>query len=58
MHNVAGTPAMSVPLGRSDSGLPIGSQFAARAGNEQTLFGLAFELERAAPWAQRRPVAV
>lgn len=58
MHNVAGTPAMSVPLGRSASGLPIGSQFAARAGNEQTLFGLAFELERAAPWAQRRPVAI
>jgi len=57
VHNVAGTPAMSVPLGRGPSGLPIGSQFAARLGGEQLLFSLAFELERAAPWAQRRPVA-
>ena len=57
VHNVAGTPAMSVPLGRGPSGLPIGSQFAARLGSEQLLFGLAFELERAAPWAQHRPAA-
>ncbi|WP_265590112.1 amidase family protein [Variovorax paradoxus] len=58
IHNVAGTPAMSVPLGQSASGLPIGSQFAARVGNESMLFGLAFELERAAPWVQRKPGAV
>ena len=57
VHNVAGTPAMSVPLGRGPSGLPIGSQFAARLGSERLLFGLAFELERAAPWAQLRPAA-
>jgi amidase len=55
MHNVAGTPAMSVPLGLSAAGLPIGSQFAARVGSEELLYGLAFELERAAPWAGRRP---
>ena len=58
IHNVAGTPAISVPLGQSASGLPIGSQFAARVGNEARLFGLAFELERAAPWVQRKPGAV
>ncbi|QCI69468.1 amidase [Phreatobacter stygius] len=55
VHNVAGTPAMSVPLSMSPSGLPIGSQFSARVGNEKTLFDLAFELEQASPWAQRRP---
>lgn len=55
MHNVAGTPAMSVPLGFSAAGLPIGSQFAARVGSEELLYGLAFELERVAPWAGRRP---
>lgn len=55
VHNVAGTPAMSVPLGTSPSGLPIGSQFAARAGREDMLFALAFELEQAAPWAARWP---
>ncbi|HWU13461.1 MAG TPA: hypothetical protein VN157_05550, partial [Caulobacter sp.] len=29
--------------------------FAARAGDERTLFELAFELEAAQPWAWRRP---
>lgn len=55
LHNVAGLPAMSVPLGWSARGLPIGSQFAARLGDERTLFELAFELEQAQPWATRRP---
>ena len=34
IHNVAGTPAMSAPLGMSQDGLPIGSQFAAALGRE------------------------
>lgn len=51
LHNVAGTPAMSVPLSRSPAGLPIGSQFAARVGDEARLFALAAELEAARPWA-------
>ena len=55
LHNVAGLPAMSVPLGMSPQGLPIGSQFAARLGDEQTLFQLAFELEQARPWSKLRP---
>jgi amidase len=55
IHNVAGTPAMSVPLAWSQAGLPIGSQFAARRGDEATLLGLAYELEAARPWAGRWP---
>src|SRR5262249_8169822 len=55
IHNVAGTPAMSVPLGMSRNGLPIGSQFAAAKGGEATLFALAYELERAQPWAKKHP---
>jgi amidase len=55
LHNVAGTPAMSVPLAWSRTGLPIGIQFAARRGAEATLLALAYELEAAAPWAERRP---
>ncbi len=54
VHNVAGTPAMSVPLGMSKSGLPIGSQFAAAKGNEAMLLALAYELEQAAPWIGRQ----
>jgi amidase len=46
---------MSVPLGLSARGLPIGSHFAARVGDEQTLFALAYELEQAEPWSHRVP---
>ncbi len=55
VHNVAGTPAMSVPLAWSRAGLPIGAQFAARRGAEATLLALAYELEAAQPWRGRWP---
>ncbi len=55
IYNVAGTPAMSAPLGMSHDGLPIGSQFAAAEGREDLLYALAYELEAAQPWARRTP---
>jgi amidase len=55
LHNICGTPAMSVPLSWDSNGLPIGSQFSARKGAEATLLALAYELEEAEPWAVRRP---
>lgn len=51
IHNMAGVPAMSVPLAVSPEGLPIGSHFAAKVGSEATLFALAYELEQARPWS-------
>jgi amidase len=54
-YNMTGQPAMSVPLHWSDQGLPIGVQFAARFGEEGVLFALAAQLERARPWAGKRP---
>lgn len=53
IQSVAGTPAMSVPLYWTADELPIGSHFAAAPGREDVLLGLAYELERARPWADR-----
>jgi amidase len=56
LANVAGIPAMSVPLYNDPkSGLPIGIQFFARHSREDQLFRLAGQLERAAPWSERVP---
>ncbi|MFJ4194449.1 amidase [Pseudomonas sp. NPDC089534] len=55
VFNVAGTPAISLPLGTSRSGLPIGLQLAARFGADDVLLRLAAQLEQALPWRNRRP---
>ncbi len=55
VYNQIGLPAMSVPLHWTGDGLPIGMMFAGRYGREDLLYALAGQLERAHPWAQKRP---
>jgi amidase len=55
LFNLTGQPAISLPLGASPSGLPIGVQFVARFGREDLLLRLAGVFEEAMPWRARQP---
>jgi amidase len=55
LWNTTGQPAISLPLGRSAGGLPIGVQFVGRFGAEDTLLQLAAQLEVARPWPKTAP---
>ncbi len=55
LFNMSGQPAMSVPLGMSDDGRPIGVMMVASAGREDVLLQVANQLEGSVPWAQREP---
>lgn len=56
--NVTGQPAMSVPMGWPDDGLPRGVQLVGRYGDDAVVVALAAQLERARPWGARRPPLV
>jgi amidase len=53
--NMTGQPSISLPLAWSSQGLPMGMMFTARYADEATLFRLAAQLEKEAPWKHRRP---
>lgn len=55
LSNATGQPSMSLPLAMSKDGLPIGVMMTGRYGDEATLLRLAGQVERAAPWFDRRP---
>ncbi len=44
--NLAGLPAISLPVGKDDRGMPIGAQFIAKHFDEQSLFDGASSLEK------------
>jgi len=54
IQNVSGAPAISLPMGKSKNGLPVGVQFASAIGNERQLLELALELEEAHPWPEMK----
>jgi amidase len=53
--NLAGQPAISLPLHWSDEGLPVGVQLGAAWAREDVLIRLAAQLEEARPWNARIP---
>ncbi|HTA11899.1 MAG TPA: amidase [Solirubrobacteraceae bacterium] len=53
--NVAGLPAVSLPLHWSDEGLPVGVQLTGGPWQDGAVLALAGQLEAARPWAERRP---
>ncbi|MGQ3102443.1 MAG: amidase family protein [Sphingopyxis solisilvae] len=55
IDNFAGTPAITLPMGFSDNGLPVGVQFATRPGGEALLLALAYQLENAVEWWRHTP---
>lgn len=55
VENATGQPAISLPLHWTADGLPVGSHFVARTGEEGTLIRLASQLEEAEPWKDRHP---
>lgn len=55
VFNVTGMPAISLPLGADDAGLPLGVQFVADLGQEARLLSLAAQIEQAAPWSRLAP---
>ena len=55
LQNIAGTPAITLPLGMSGDGRPIGAMFAAGTGHDRTLLALAVALEEGYAWRDRWP---
>ncbi len=55
IQNASGAPAISLPLFRTASGLPLGIHFAGHRGDEKTLLELALSLEAERPWQQLAP---
>lgn len=53
--NHLGNPAMSIPVGFADDGMPLAVQIIGRRGDEATLLSLAAQLEAERPWAGKRP---
>ena len=53
--NLTGQPAISIPCGWTDDGLPLGLQLAGRRGADSLVLRVAAAIEKEAPWSGRRP---
>ncbi|MCY3661299.1 MAG: amidase [bacterium] len=53
--NLSGQPAISIPMGHTAEGLPVGAQLAAAYAREDVLLQVAAQIEDAAPWPHLAP---
>jgi len=53
--NLTGQPAISIPAGWTEGGLPVGMQIMGRHLGDALVLEVAAAFERARPWAARRP---
>ena len=57
LFNLASCPAMSVPCGFDDNGMPVGLQIGGKPFSEETLFRIGHAYEQATDWHTQRPRA-
>lgn len=55
--NLTGNPAISLPCGFDEAGMPLAIQLVARPGEDAALLRIAAAFEQARPWGARRPVS-
>jgi aspartyl-tRNA(Asn)/glutamyl-tRNA(Gln) amidotransferase subunit A len=55
--NISGMPAVSIPVGLSDEGLPIGMQVVTRRHDEELVLGCGAIVEANRPWPKFAPMA-
>lgn len=53
--NASGQPAIAIPTGFAENGLPTGVQLAGRPAQDDVVLQIAAQLERAHPWHHQRP---
>lgn len=53
--NLCGLPALSIPCGLTDKGLPVGLQFVAKAGNDAAVIRVARTMQQHTTWHRRHP---
>ena len=58
LFNIASCPAMSVPCGFDDRGMPVGLQIGGKPFSEETLFRIGHAYEQATEWHTQRPAGV
>jgi aspartyl-tRNA(Asn)/glutamyl-tRNA(Gln) amidotransferase subunit A len=54
--NLAGVPAIALPCGFSQAGLPIGLQIIGRPFEEEKLLRAAYAYEQSTQWRAKKPV--